>query len=66
MINLTCRSGESVLLGDQITIKIVRCGDGEVELNVRVANGISVLHRIAERPDGTWQRADIDYECYLD
>jgi len=55
-----------VLLGDQVTIKIVRCADGEVELTVRAPGGISVLHRIADRPDGSWQRTDIDYECYLD
>ncbi|MDH3637292.1 MAG: carbon storage regulator [Gammaproteobacteria bacterium] len=66
MINLTCRAGESVLLGDRITIKIVRCANGEVELNVRVSSDISVVHRISERQDGSWQRSDIDYECYLD
>ena len=55
-----------MLLGDRITIKIVRCANGEVELNVRVSSDISVVHRISERQDGSWQRSDIDYECYLD
>ncbi len=66
MINLTCRNGESVVVGDRITIRIARCENGEVELSVKVPNDMSVMHRISDRTQTSWQRHDIDYECYLD
>lgn len=70
MINLTCRHGESITLGDNITVTVVRCAGGEVQLRVQVPNDMPVTHLISdldrEQAFEAWRRLDIDYECYVD